>query len=506
MAAQARSAPKMRTATLTTREDTLTTLERPRRPIEEMEQRRAQEAKIEDTQKRNAEVFSSTQRALWEQKTFGVIKNRVRNNRIRGLSDQHERALTERRNRLASLLAADSAEWRREVEMFGDTIEVRKQRLSDRAYALGERREKERQANVDECFRRQRRLACDDVRSRDSQAVLEMVAESRKDQILEKQQRLEVEAKDEEDYVVKWRAQLEAADKVEADKIAFQISHQFAVKDVLDEQVKDLRRRKEACQEKRMDDAKRELEEWKVAMDAEKRAVADAREDARRRGADVAGFNNVFDRRRAKVKAETMAHDLTLLDYALRCEKADDAKDEAKVAHEKEMALRYKSYLDGFEKVKEVDEARVNADRLVIENRIWEAKDKEQRDQIEARLYLMAQVDLGRKQQMADKAQAAIEERAAYGAEIQAIRDQQEAANRDEDRKRDLRLRAARANQAGVRQLMVSNAKARAEAKQAEYLEARLMDKVEMAHAKSVANEGGIVNTHHPLQSTKWYT
>ena len=65
MAAQARSAPKMRTATLTTREDTLTTLERPRRPIEEMEQRRAQEAKIEDTQKRNAEVFSSTQRALW---------------------------------------------------------------------------------------------------------------------------------------------------------------------------------------------------------------------------------------------------------------------------------------------------------------------------------------------------------------------------------------------------------------------------------------------------------
>ena len=280
----------------------------------------------------------------------------------------------------------------------------------------------------------------------------------------------------------------------------------LSFKDVLDEQVKDLRRRKEACQEKRMDDAKRELEEWKVAMDAEKRAVADAREDARRRGADVAGFNNVFDRRRAKVKAETMAHDLTLLDYALRCEKADDAKDEAKVAHEKEMALRYKSYLDGFEKVKEVDEARVNADRLVIENRIWEAKDKEQRDQIEARLYLMAQVDLGRKQQMADKAQAAIEERAAYGAEIQAIRDQQEAANRDEDRKRDLRLRAARANQAGVRQLMVSNAKARAEAKQAEYLEARLMDKVEMAHAKSVANEGGIVNTHHPLQSTKWYT
>ena len=57
-----------------------------------------------------------------------------------------------------------------------------------------------------------------------------------------------------------------------------------------------------------------------------------AREDARRRGADVAGFNNVFDRRRAKVKAEQVEHDLTLLDYALQCEKADDAKDEAKVA------------------------------------------------------------------------------------------------------------------------------------------------------------------------------
>ena len=495
-----------RSETLTTRRNTLTTLERPRRPIEEMEQRRRHEAEIEDTEKRNAEVFNSTQRAMWEQKTFGVIKERVRKGRIMGLSDAHERALIERRKRLAELLAADSAEWRREVEMFGETIESRKKRLSERAYALGERREKARQANVDECYRRQRRLACDDVRSRDSQAVLEMVAESRKDQVREKEARLLSEREAEEEYVLKWRADLEAADKLEAEKLAFRVSRQFAVKDVLDEQVRDLRRRKEACQEKRMEDAKRELAEWKVAMDSEKKAVADAREDARRRGADVAGFNNVFDRRRAKVKAEQVEHDLTLLDYALQCEKADDAKDEAKVAHEKEMAHRYKSYLDGFEKVKEVDEARVNADRLVIENRIWEAKDKEQRDQVEARLYLMAQVDLGRKQQMADKAQAAIEEKAAYGAEIQAIRDQQEAANREEDYKRELRLRAARANQAGVRDLMVKGAKARAEAKQQDYLEARLMDKVEKAHAESVANEGGIVNTHHPLQSTKWYT
>ena len=35
-------------------------------------------------------------------------------------------------------------------------------------------------------------------------------------------------------------------------EVAFQLSRQFAVKDVLDEQVKDLRRRKQDCQEKRM--------------------------------------------------------------------------------------------------------------------------------------------------------------------------------------------------------------------------------------------------------------
>ena len=495
-----------RRSTLTTRADTLTTLERPRRPIEEMEQRRAHEANIEDTVKRNNEVTNSTQRAKWERKTHGVIKERVRKGRISALTAQHENAMTERRQRLASLLAADAAEWRREVEMFGETIETRKKRLSDRARALGERREKERQANVDECYRRQRRAACDDVRSRDSQAVLEMVAESRKDQIVEKASIARGEVAKEERYVEEWRASLVAADRVEADKVAAQLARQFAVKDVLDEQVRDLARRKEACRERRVSDAERELVEWRNAMERERAAVAAAREDAKRRGADVAGSNNVFDQRRAKSKVASRAEDLTMLEYVLRREREDDAKDDAKIAHEKDMAHRYKAYLDGFEKVKEEDEAKINAERLKIENRIWERKDQEQRDQVEARLYLMAQVDLGRKQQMADKAQAAIEETSAYAAEITAIRQQQLSANREEDRQAGVRRAAARTNQAGVRELMVKNAKARADEKQAEYLEARVMDRVEKAHAQSVANEGGIVNTHHPLQSTKWYT
>ena len=32
------------------------------------------------------------------------------------------------------------------------------------------------------------------------------------------------------------------------------------------------------------------------------------------------------------------------------------------------------------------------------------------------------------------------------------------------------------------------------------------MEKVEREHAATVAAEGGIINTHHPIRSMQWYT
>ena len=197
-----------------------TTLERPRRPIEEMNARRAAANRVEDMVRYNTESWISTERARWERKTHATIKKRERTTRIRAMDAKAADGLRERRMRLATLLREEAEGWRKEVASrpsgdlvhvrtdtyfkrtsprrckgsraendaraagkterrpqanFGETPEVRKAKLENKALELGRRREAARKKTVDECYARQRRLACDDVRSRDSEAFVRAV-------------------------------------------------------------------------------------------------------------------------------------------------------------------------------------------------------------------------------------------------------------------------------------------------------------------------------------------
>lgn len=485
---------------------TMTVLEKPRRPIEEMERRRVVETRVEDIENHNREIFVTTQRAKWEQTTDGAIERRGRSRRVMAYQAEHRARVTERKLRLAALLEADSAEWRRELAMFGETPESRTQRLSQRAMELGARRENERRATVEAAYAKQQRLACDEVRARDSQAVLEHVTRNRASQISEKVCKERAETLAESEYVERWRAGLSVADAAESAKLLAARARRHEVKDVLDEQVESLRTRSRAATFKRRDEAKQELDEWSSAVTAESEKVERARSDARSRLLETMAANGAMDEGRDAAARELRQRDATLLEYALQKERRDDARDDAKRDDEVEMGLRYRAYLDGFERSQLVNEERVASERLEIENRIWERKDAEQRAQVDARDYLAAKVHAGRDLQMRDKQRASEEEKAYDRADLETMRRQQEATNKEQDATARAHSMNRLRNQQGVRTQVAFKKSSTAQDAQRDFLEGKKQAKVERDFERRVANEGGQVNTHHPLQSTQWYT
>ncbi|KAJ8607073.1 hypothetical protein CTAYLR_009898 [Chrysophaeum taylorii] len=476
------------------------------RPIEEMEKRRQYESRIEETVRRNLEVVKTTQRALWENKTEAVIEKSQRERRVDALKERRRRDLTDRRLRLAALLNEEAAAYRAAAREAGETAEMRKARLSERARLLSEKREKERREYVAECYRRQRRAACDDVRSRDSEAVAKVVEAERESQTAAKALARAAAQEEEARYVEDWKARLKQADEDEKAKVDGTRSRAREVKTALEEQVEDRRRREEERRRKREQEDAEELADLGRARAADQEAAHKAREEARDRGLGVQEFNRAQQAARTRRAEEEKRRDLLLLDYALKCEEEANRRDEAKAENEEEMARRYKSYLDGFAKKQEEDDAKITAERLEIENRIWKQKDDEQRKQAEARAYLMAQVNAGRQEQLARQRRALIDEKAERRAEVEALRRQREDLDRQEDEKLARRQAVYKANMLEVRDQMATKANLRADERQAAYLEAKLQAKVDRDHAAAVANEGGVVRTHHPLKGTQWYT
>merc|ERR1719181_997933 len=101
------------------------------------------------------------------------------------------------------------------------------------------------------------------------------------------------------------------------------------------------------------------------------------------------------------------------------------------------------------------DTSHVDALRIKLENRIWEEKEREQAMQVEARAFLMGQVDVGRKAQIEDLKMREEDERLAGVREVAEYNAANDAVNQLEDEKAE-QLRVARLeNMHGIRKQVV---------------------------------------------------
>jgi hypothetical protein len=139
--------------------------------------------------------------------------------RLEELRRQREASLLVRRRQLADLYNQEMEMWRNEALAAAETLEDRKRRIMDRAYALRDKREKARADYVKTALDNQWRDACDDARTLDSKAMIRFVNEERLAQIEEKIRRKQQLSIAENEYYSEWLKQLDKYDRKEAEKL-----------------------------------------------------------------------------------------------------------------------------------------------------------------------------------------------------------------------------------------------------------------------------------------------
>ena len=472
----------------------------------EMDKRRASEVRMEATVAHNKEVFKTTRLALWEQSTDLTIAKKSRERRVKELSAQRMGLLEERRRKLKELYESEAAMWRDAMQRPLETTESRKLRLEKRALELKEAREKERLEFVESCYARQRRLASDDVRTRDSKALSDLVAFERQEQAKNRASEKKNSEEMKKQEMDEWLQRLALVDEDEALKRFTEENSVKNLKDALSAQVKDSDRRKAEAFQKKMTEDNEELENLRNAIHEDRQNILKQRQDAKQRGKDIREQNSETALINGQKAEEDKRRDLVLLNYALHLEDLANKQDEAKLHHEEVVSQRYKSYLDGLAKKQATDQTRLDAERLVLENRIWEAKGAEEQRQHDAREFLRAQVHQGRQEQLALQKSEAIRERQDRLKEIETIAAYQKHLDATDDQMTQLRRQVNVANLEAIRHQIYEKRDKKKQEEQALFLEAKMQQATERQHATMAASQGGFANLHHPLQSTNWYT
>ncbi len=126
--------------------------------------------------------------------------------------------LANRRKRLAALYNEEMESWQYEVLGKVETQEDRKARIMQKAYALRDAREKERQEFVKQRLDDQWRDSCDDARTLDSKAMTKFMNQERVRQIQEKIEKKQYLSSQENSFLEEWNRQLEMLAKKDAEK------------------------------------------------------------------------------------------------------------------------------------------------------------------------------------------------------------------------------------------------------------------------------------------------
>lgn len=128
--------------------------------------------------------------------------------------------------------------WKAEIMAKVETQEDRKARIMERAYALRDERERIRQHFVKDALDRQWRDACDDARTLDSEALLALMDQERKQQILDKTQRKSKLKSDEQKFNEEWMKYVSKIEEQEQLKDKNRLENELLNKDQLQQQVR----------------------------------------------------------------------------------------------------------------------------------------------------------------------------------------------------------------------------------------------------------------------------
>jgi hypothetical protein len=376
----------------------------------------------------------------------------------------------------------------------------------EKAFALRDARESARKKYVQDALDAQWRDACDDARTLDAKAMDKWCGEERIRQLEAKRQRGEDNNADERAFLEEWNRQLEAIeakDKAKKDNAKYRA---FETQRGILQQMEHNEKMKQEHYNITLAEDEDEIRRIREAI-TEDEAIQKRRSDeARARGAATVEYNKVFKEIEAEEKSKQQRENEILLEYALRKEREQIAREEAKKNAAKNAAMEFRRYLEE-QMVREAeDTAFVDEINKREEEKVWKARDDALKAREDARQQLMNHVNEGRQQQLKAKAEREIKEK--EEGKIFASKFIVDAKEGIERERQDAERRRQIAADNNVRLQQQIDLRRHHEEllKQEQYLEDKRMKYIERQHRERLALQGGQIRTNFALKANNWYT
>jgi cilia- and flagella-associated protein 53 len=439
--------------------------------------------------------------ADFEIQTTKKIESKQAKKRFDELKGQRNASVIERRRLLADIYNSEMEMWREEVMNKVESVEERKARIMERAYALRDARESKRQSYLQECYDRQWKDACDDARTLDSIAMNKWVGKERKDHI---QRNIEQRGSDkaaEDEWVAAWKQQIANAGGKEDAKDAYRQAQAAATADGLMNQMRYNYERKMVFLENKAKEDEAEIADCRAAIAEEDAKQAKRLEDAVRKGKDTMIYNESNKGNIAEKIQQEKEQDAILLAYALRKEAEAKAEEKGKKDAAAQAAKGFKKYLE-MQMIKDAEDGgEIDRMRDAEAQKVWKAREEALKARDDARAYLMKMVKEGREDQIRRKAESVRKEKedeAEYAKGF--ILDAQEGIRQESEAGYGRRV-AAEANQKLLNDQISHRQMLLEKEKQDQYLQDKQMERVERIHREKLAQQAGTLRLKFPKRA-----
>ncbi|KAG7390633.1 hypothetical protein PHYPSEUDO_007095 [Phytophthora pseudosyringae] len=445
-------------------------------------------------------------RADWEDSLYDKGENRQVQRAVVQLKNQHESQLHSRRLRLAELYNREMEAWRDECLANVETPEDRKQKMIQRALELKERRERERQAIVEEKRMQQYRESCDDCRVEDSNKVQRIVLNDRDKQLEERRLIAEQERELEIKMALLWeedRLKKEERDRRDVEMV---IKRNEEMKNILDLQVDLVQKRKAETEERKRREGYEQLSEWERLKQVEEDLEQRNREKEMMRALDVKKFNQERVEATRLASARERLYDERLLEQALSQEAETQRRERELQDKFRQDQLEHQRMLKRQMETEAEDLSYLDKIRKDMEDQVWAKRDAQHNAEEAARQELLRQVLISRTNQIETKRAHKIQAKDEDTDYMNQLKRDAEEALQKELREQEERRKELKRTQSDLLRQQEERRLAEEQKQQAEFLELKRMQHAEKQHKERVKEfSSHMPPTSYRRKKAQWY-
>ena len=454
-----------------------------------MQQRRLdQERVFNETRAFLSDQEKIERRHDWENRTQKQIELQEANARKQKLLQQEQEEVNKRKQELQSLYNDEMQQWKQTLQSSLEVSQEEKmESIRRRAYQLKDKRERERQAFVAECYERQWVDACDELREFDSNQTLNrltkdraLVIEKNRARAMEEQSNNAQQNDDDTSYV------MSLINKDESHEQECRRQKEYELKRALDHQVQmqqsqaEHSRRKKQIEEKQQLSQLAMLEQEAKELDKELIGRSKQQEGGKEEGYEMLQELGQRANERKNKEIESRKQNLILLQHAMDIEKSQVDAERAKKEFGKEAASDFVQCLQEQSKVEEKENNAVNMIRNNELERVAKMNDDNLLADAEMKRRWQQQVDETRQEQIQRKQVEATARLREMKEEVKKVSCALKEA--DDAERRDLK-------QAKLQTLDVYNENKRVMEQKAREREQRILEKRNIALAEKQRDE-----------------